>query len=125
MDGLVDYTTNGPQELDNIIVKPWKSPFNKVKRELLCKYVMARWVEAHSPLHNIAYLLDLEYWAMDIDGLDEEVYFYYVVGRFYDDPNGQASAVSELTKYKLKERRFATEFVQKVAKEQPAWKWWL
>lgn len=123
----VQQSLKNPEELQNSIIKPWKAPFNRAKRELLCKYVLARWVGAHSPLHSAAYLLDPEYWSMDIHGLDEEVLddFYYVVGRFYEDPNDQASAVSELTKYKLKEGRFATEFVQKLAKEQPAWKWWL
>ena len=53
---------------------------------------------------------------------------YYVVGRFYEDPNDQASAINELTKYKLKEGHFATEFVQKLVKgttsmEMVAAKW--
>ena len=33
--------------------------------------------------------------------------------------------MTELTKYKLKEGRFSNNFVQKLATEQPAWKWWL
>ena len=84
-------------------------------------------VGAHSPLHSVAFLLDPEYWAMDINALDDEVLddFYYVVVRFYESSDDQASPVTELTKYKLKEGHFATEFVQKLAKEQPAWKWWL
>ena len=123
----VQKSLKDPQELDKSTAKPWKSPFNRVKRELLCNYVSARWVGAHSPLRSVAFLLDLEYWAMDINGVDDEVLddFYYVVGRFYESSDDQASAVTELTKYKLKEGRFATEFVQKLAKEQPAWKWWL
>ena len=78
-------------------------------------------------MHSITHLLDPEYWAMDINGLDDKVLddLYYVVGRFFENSDDQACAITELTKYKLKEGHFAIEFVQKLAKEQPAWKWWL
>ena len=74
---------------------------------------MTRWVGAHSPLHSVAYLLDPKYWAMDINRLDNEVLddLYYVVGRFFENSNDQVCIVTKLTKYKLKEGHFATEFV--------------
>ena len=87
----------------------------------------ARWIGAHSPLHSVAFLLDPEYWAMDLNSLDEEVLedFYDAIGRFFTDADEHATAVTDLTKFKLKEGKFGTEFVQKLAVEQPTWKWWM
>lgn len=87
----------------------------------------ARWIASHSPLHSAAFLLDPEYWAMDVNELDEEVLedFYDLIARWFSDADEQAMAVSELTKYKLKEGQFSSSFVQKLATEQPPWKWWL
>lgn len=116
-----------PEEPQESFVKPWKIPFNKAKRETLGRFVHARWIAAHSPLHSAAFLLDPEYWAMDLNELDEEVLedFYDVISRWFSNSDEQAAAVTELTKYKLKEGRFSMNFVQKLATEQPAWKWWL
>ena len=33
--------------------------------------------------------------------------------------------IKEVGKFRLKEGSFASQFVQKMAKEQPAWKWWM
>ena len=60
-----------PEEPQESFVKPWKIPFNKAKRETLGRYVHARWIAAHSPLHSVAFLVDPEYWAMDLNELDE------------------------------------------------------
>ena len=64
---------------------------------------------------------------MDVNELDEEVLedFYDVIARWIFDPDKQAIAVTELTKYKLKEGKYSNNFVQKWATKQPAWKWWL
>ena len=115
------------EEPQESFVKPWKIPFNKAKRETLGRYVHARWIAAHSPLHSAAFLVDPEYWAMDLNELDEEVLedFYDVIGRWFSDADEQAAVVIELTKYELKEGQFSNNFVQKLATEQPAWKWWL
>lgn len=129
MDGwwTILESLNKPEEPKDSYVKPWKAPFNRAKRDILGKFVHACWIGAHSPLHSAAFLLDPEYWAMDSNNLDEEVLedFYDVVGRFFSDSDEQAAAVTELTRYKLKEGRFSSSFVQKLATEQPAWKWWM
>ena len=53
----------------------------------------ARWIGAHSALHSVAFLLDPEYWAMDLNSLDEEVLedFYDVIGRFFIDADEHAA----------------------------------
>lgn len=114
-----------PEETQESNVKPWKIPFNKAKRETLGKFVHARWIAAHSPLHSAAFLLDTEYWAMDVNELDEEVLedFYDVISKWIFDADEQATVVTKLTKFKLKEGR--NSFVQKLAIKQPTWKWWL
>ena len=106
----IQESLHNPEELVNSIVKPWRAPFTKVKRDILRKYVHARWVFAHSPLHSVAYLLDPEYWSMDVHTLDEEVLedFYDVVASFFPDSDESASAVTELMTYKLKEGRFSS-----------------
>ena len=57
---------------------------------------------------------------MDVNELDEEVpkELYDVIARWISDPDKQAIAVIELTKYKLKEGRYSNNFVQKLATEQ-------
>lgn len=123
----VQMSLESPEEPSQCLVKPWKAPFNASKRAILAKYVHARWVGAHSPLHSVAFLLDPEYWNMDINEVDEEVIedFYHVVNHFFEDADDHANAVSELTKFKLKEGMFSLEIVQKMATNQAAWKWWL
>ena len=110
---------NSPQEPTNYLIKTWKAPFNKAKWDTLNKYVHARWVSAHSPLHSVAFLLDPEYWNMEVDELDEEVIedFYDVVINFYDNVDDQAQDVPNLTKYKLKEGLFSSELVQNMVAE--------
>lgn len=62
---------------------------------------------------------------MDISEVDEEVIedFYSVVNHFFEDADDHANAVSDLTKFKLKEGMFSLEIVQKMATNQAAWKW--
>lgn len=74
-----------PEEPQESYAKPWKIPFNKAKRDALGRFVHARWMAAHSPLHSAAFLLDPEYWAMDVNELDEEVledFYDVIVGGF-------------------------------------------
>ena len=106
------------EELPFCIVKPFEAPFNKVKRE----YVHDFLVGAHSPLHSALFLLDLEYWDIDVNELDEEVLedFSYVVASFYEDVDDQDAAMSDVTKYKLKEGQFSSTFVQSLVVDQPA-----
>lgn len=77
----------------------------------------ARWVGTHSPLHSVAFLLDPEYWAMDLKELNEEVLedFYDVIGRIFRDLDEHASTIIDLiTKFKLKKGKFGVGFVQKL-----------
>ena len=66
----------------------------------------------------MGFLLDPEYWAMDVNELDEEVLedFYDVIARWISNPDKKATAVIELTNYKLKEGNYSNNFVQKLAK---------
>lgn len=121
----VQESLNSPQEPTNCLIRPWKAPFNKAKQDTLNRYVHARWVSTHSPLHSVTFLLDSTYWNMELDELDEEVIedFYDVVSKFYDNADDQAQAVSDLIKYKLKEGLFSSEFVQNMAAKQTVWRW--
>lgn len=87
----VQESLNSPQEPTNYLIKPWKAPFNKAKRDIFNRYVHDRWVSAHSPLHIVAFFLDPEYWNMELDELDEEVIedFYDIVSNFYDNVDDQ------------------------------------
>ena len=64
---------------------------------------------------------------MDVNNVDKEVLedFYNVIDRWIFNLDKQATTVTELTKYKFKEGRYSNSFVQKLAIEQPTWKWWL
>ena len=113
-----------PKEPQDSYVKPQKIPFNKGKQDTLASFVHAQWIVAHNPLHSTGFLLDPEYCAMDVNKLDEEVLknFYDVIARWTSSPYEQATAMTKLTKYKLKEGRFSKSFVQKLVSKQPTWK---
>ena len=85
---------NNPSKIENLIVKPYRAPFNKSNRSILNGYVHAGWVHAHSPLYSATFFLDPEYWwGMNIHALDDEVLedLYDVVVSFFPDSNDSAS----------------------------------
>lgn len=47
------------------------------------------------------------------------------VNTFYLDRYRAAQCISEYAKYRLKEGRFSNAFVQDMAKQELAWKWWM
>ena len=85
---------------------------------LLCQ------VEVHSPLHSGVYILDPEYWNLDLMSKEEVIHdFYQVINTFFSNAKYQISGIKQLIVFGLKEGIFANEFVQLMAKEQSAWKW--
>lgn len=116
-----------PEKLkDSIVVKQWRTPFSGRQRKILLKYFHTRWVSAHNPLHSAAYLLDPEYWNLDLMCNKEVVQdFYKVVNVFYPNNDQRVKCIKQMTSFRLKEGLFANLFVQQMAKEQPAWKWWM
>ena len=52
------------------------------------------------PLHGATYLLDLEYWNMDLMSNVEVVQdFYEVVNTFYDDIDDRIKCIKELSSF--------------------------
>ena len=50
----------------------------------LCVHSSPQWVSVHTPLHSVGYLLDPEYWNMDLMSNEDVVQdFYKVVNVFY------------------------------------------
>lgn len=116
-----------PEKLEHSVVeKHWRIPFKSRQRKVLLKYFHARWIGAHTPLHSAAYMLDPEYWNMDLMSNVEVVHdFYKVVNTFYDNVDDRVRCIKEMTSFRLKEGLFSNSLVQQMAKEQPAWKWWM
>ena len=116
-----------PKKLeDSVVEKHWRIPFSSRQRKILLKYFHARWIGAHTPLHSAAYMLDPEFWNMDLMSNAEVVQdCYKVVNTYYVDVNDRVKCIKELTSFRLKEGLFSNSFVQQMAKEQPAWKWWM
>ena len=111
---------------ESIVFKEWRVPFSAKQRKILYKFFHARWKSAHSPLHSVAYLLDPEYWNLDLMSNEEVVKdFYKVINTFYSDAQDRIDCTKQLSAFRLKEGPFANDFVQALAKEQPAWKWWM
>ena len=84
-----------PKEPQESYVKQWKIPFNKARQDILDRFMLARWIATHSPLHSTSFLLDPEYWVVDVNELDEEVLedFYNLITRWISNPNKQTLAV--------------------------------
>lgn len=71
-------------------------------------------------------MLDPEYWNLDLMSNEEVVQdFYKVVNVFYPNNDDRVKCIKEMSSFRLKEGPFANLFVQQMAKEQPAWKWWM
>lgn len=88
--------------------------------------VAARWVDLHSPLHSVAYMLDPEYWDHDQGSLPDVVQDWYdVLEKLYPrDVETQAKIIEQLEDYRSKMGAFGREVVQEMAKTMPAHKWW-
>ena len=85
---------------DSVVEKYWRVPFSRQQRRVLLKYFHARWIGAHTPLHGAAYLLDPNYWNMDLMSNVEVVQdFYKVVNTFYDDINDRIKCIKELSSF--------------------------
>ena len=83
-----------------MVDKYWQTPFSRRQRRVLLKYFHARWIGAHMPLHGATYLLDLEYWNMDLMSNVEVVQdFYQVVNTFYDDIDDRIKCIKELSSF--------------------------
>ena len=79
----------------------------------------------HSPLHSAAYMIDPEYWNMDLMSNVEVVQdFNKVVNTVYNNVDDRVKCI-KMTSFRLKEGLFSNSLVQQMAKEQPAWKWWM
>ena len=124
---IVQRSLECPEKLkDSVVVKQWRIPFSSRQQKVLLKYFHGRWVSAHTPLHSVGYLLDPEYWNMDLMSNEEVVQdFYKVVNVFYANSDDRIKCIKEMSAFRLKEGPFANLFVQEMAKEQPAWKWWM
>ena len=48
-----------------------------------------------------------------------------MVDTFYDDIDDCIKCIKELSSFLIKEGLFSNLLVQHMAKEQPAWKWWM
>ena len=48
-----------------------------------------------------------------------------VINTCYNDEDLRIRCIKEIGKFRLKEGCFSNPFVQQLAKEQPAWKWWM
>ena len=72
-------------------------------------------------MDGAAYMLDPEYWNMDLMSNAEVVQdFYDVVKIFYASCDDRVKCTNELISFRLKEGLFANEHVQQMAREQPA-----
>ena len=111
----------------SVVEKQWRVPFISRQRKILLKYFHARWIGAHTPLHSAAYMLDPEYWNLDLISIVEVVHdFYKVVNIFYQSADDRVQCIKEMSSFRLKEGLFfSNTIVQQMAKEQPAWKWWM
>ena len=97
---------------------------HQVQWKVLFKFFYARWKSTYSPLHSVVYILDPEYWNLDLMSNVEVIQdFYQVINTFFSNAKYWISCIKKLVAFRLKEGPFANEFVQMMAKEQPAWKW--
>ena len=53
-------------ELKDSVVKLWQTTFNGKQRKILLTLCHQCWATSHSPMHSTTYLLDLEYWNLDL-----------------------------------------------------------
>ena len=120
----IQQSLESPEPLkESIVFNEWRVPFKAKQRKILYRFFYARWKSAHSPLHSVAYLLDPEYWNLDLMSNAEVITdFYQVINTFYSDAQDRIACTKQLSAFRLKEGSFANDFVQALAKEQPAWK---
>ena len=58
---IVQRSLECPKKLeDSMVEKHWQVPFSCRQRKVLLKYFHVRWIGAHTPLHSVAYMLDLD-----------------------------------------------------------------
>ena len=68
----------------------------RIRKRLFQQY----WATTHSPMHNAAYFLDLEYWNLDLWSNFKVVSdFYKVINMCYDDEDLCMKCINEIGKF--------------------------
>ena len=98
---IVQRSLECPKKIeDSVVEKHWRVPFSCRHRKVLLKYFHSRWIGAHTPLQSAAYMLDLEYWNMDLMSNVEVIRdFYEVVNTFYCNIDYRVRYIKEMTSF--------------------------
>ena len=84
-----------------IMEKEWQVPFTTKQQKILFKFFYARWKSAHSSLHSVAYILDLENWNSNLM-LNEEVVhnFYQLTNTLFSNTVDWISCIKHLIAFR-------------------------